>query len=206
MAKTYNIISNLLENDDFNKWCIWELTEHTLVNTNNENLLAESKEIERLFWNSMIWTENNKWWSWILWENAVKLLLVKLWHTNVHKIKKDLENEDKNKYKPDLECDCDNDFCKGCIWEVKCRNWTTTWTAWEKILWTPLKYSELPLLYTKPLKIITIWFQEYEAKKLFKCWDLVGWNWNKNFNKILKLFKKLNIEYIWFTDLLKEIE
>ena len=50
-------------------------------------------------------------------------------------------------YRPDWETD-------DAIWEVKTRNWTTTGIAGEKVFGVPYKYSDIPELYKKPLKIV----------------------------------------------------
>ena len=48
---------------------------------------------------------------------------------------------------------------------MKTHTWCTTGTAGEKILGVPFKYSELPRLYGKPLKIICVAYQERELYK-----------------------------------------
>lgn len=63
--------------------------------------------------------------------------------------------------KPDLECD---DY----VYEIKSRTYSTSGTAGEKILGVPLKYSEVPILYGKPLKIILVAYQEQEAVNKFR--------------------------------------
>ena len=124
-----------------------------------------------------------------------------LWYKNVRWARRIKSTTSKKGYQPDLECD---DF----VWEIKWRSWTTTWTGWEKILWTPLKYSEIPKLYGKPLRIITVWYQEWEAKNGFACGNLVKpeERSTEELKKMLILFKKLDIEYFWFTDLLEELK
>ena len=49
------------------------------------------------------------------------------------------------------------------IWEVKTRNWSVPGTAGEKILGVPYKYSDVPELYGKPLKIVCVAYQEWEC-------------------------------------------
>ena len=63
--------------------------------------------------------------------------------------------EKKNHYLPDWETD-------DAIWEVKTRNWNTPGTAGEKVLGVPYKYSDIPRLYGKPLKIVLVAYQEHE--------------------------------------------
>ena len=192
---------NLLQNPEFIKWCYEWITNETLVNTSNDKILKPYAKIESDWWNLL---KEWKWkisWTWPLCQNATKEILACLWYKNVRQARKIKSSTSKKNYEPDLECD---DF----VWEVKWRSWTTTWTWWEKILWTPLKYSEIPKLYWKPLKIVCVWYQEWEAKNGFACWNLINpiERWTEELQKILILFKKLNIEYIGFTDLLNKVK
>lgn len=93
---------------------------------------------------------------------------------------------------PDIETD-------NCYYEVKTRNWTTTGTAGEKILGTPLKYCEIPKHTGKRVYIVLVGYQEYEAKNNF-----IIFNPEENSNKknILDIFKNIGIEYIRCSDLL----
>lgn len=188
-----------LNNKKFIQWAKQWITDITLVQTKTVNKLKPFAEIERKWWNKMIWKENSNQWSTRLCEWSVEELLKKLEYKNVKK-PKSLKWKSWKKYRPDLECD---DY----VWEVKWRSWTTPWTAWEKILWTPLKYSEIPKLYWKPLRIITVWYQEWEAKNGFACGNLINpeERWTEELQKMLILFNKLDIEYIWFTDLLEKL-
>lgn len=191
----------LLENKEFIKWCESWITKETLVTTSNPNVLKPFAKIESDWWNLL---KEWKWkisWTWPLCQNATKEILIYLWYKNVRQARKLKSSNSKKSYEPDLECD---EF----VWEVKGRSWTTTWTWWEKILWTPLKYSEIPRLYWKPLKIVCVWYQEWEAKNWFACWNLINpeERWTEELQKMLILFKKLYIEYVWFTDLLKKLK
>ena len=100
-----------------------------------------------------------------------------------------------NGYKPDWETE-------DGIYEVKTRNWTTTGTAGEKILGTPFKYADIPVLYKKPLYIVTIAYQEYEAFSKFELFD------SKSQRRIqmIKQWKEMDIEFIKCSDLLKKIK
>lgn len=100
-----------------------------------------------------------------------------------------------NGYNPDWET-------PNAIYEVKTRNWTTTGTVGEKILGTPYKYSDIPILYKKPLYIVVIAYQEYEAINKFKLFD----DKSERKNKIINLWKEFDIHYIKFSDLLKKIK
>lgn len=191
---------NLLNNKQFLDWCYWWITELTLVSTSSAKKLKPFVKEENEWWNEIIWQEWNNQWTTLLCEWGVKELLEKLWYKNLRNARKLQSSNSWKKYNPDWECD---DF----VWEVKWRNWTTPWTAWEKILWTPLKYSEIPKLYWKPLRIVCVWYQEWEAKNWFACWNLINpeERGTEELSKILLLFKKLNIDYIWFTDLLEKV-
>lgn len=191
---------NLLSNSEFIKWCYGWITKETLLTNWGAKVLRPFSNIESLWWNKLIWQEKNKQWTTLLCEWAVKELLTELWYENVKNARSLKSSFSKKKYNPDWECD---DY----VWEVKWRSWTTPWTAWEKILWTPLKYSEIPKLYWKPLRIITVWYQEWEAKNWFACGNLINpeERWTEELQKMLILFNKLDIEYVWFTDLLKEL-
>jgi len=117
-------------------------------------------------------------WSGILGESFVKELLKNLGY-HVSKPKKH------SSFRPDLETE-------EAIYEVKTRTWCTPGTCGEKILGTPLKYIDVPILYGKPLKIILVAFQEYEAINIFHLFD----DTNKRIQKIIKCFKNLDIEYV----------
>ncbi len=191
---------NLLKNSEFIHWCKTWITKETLATTWNKKKLKPFALIEKDWGNRLIWTSENKQWTTLLCQEAVREALIALWYKNVRNSRK-FQSTVRNKwYNPDLESD---EF----VWEVKGRNWTTPWTAWEKILWTPLKYSEVPKLYGKPLKIVLVWYEEYEAKHHFACWDIVNKSWwrTQELDDILNFFKTKDIEYIAFTDLLKKL-
>ena len=198
MNKNLKHTEKLLTDKNFLQWCNVDLT---------SNNLSLNKEEEAKILKDFIDIYKHSHWSSYLTEWAVELLLNKLGYKNVRKA----ENKKNSlniatpkwtikKFNPDFECD-------EYIWEVKWCSWSSTWTAWEKILWTPLKYSEVPKLYWKPLKIICVWYQEWEAKYGFACWNLINKTpTTDELKSILKAFNKNNIEYIWFTDLLKELK
>lgn len=95
---------------------------------------------------------------------------------------------------PDIETDC-------AIWEIKTRNWTTSGTAGEKVLGTPVKYSELPNITGKPLYIVTVAYQEYECDKYFNLFSTY-YDEIHNKKKILDVFKSVDIHYVRCSDLL----
>lgn len=82
----------------------------------------------------------------------------------------------------------------------------TPGTAGEKILGVPLKYGELPRLYKKPLQIILVGYQEYEAREKFAFGDLLdSKNQTPELSKSLAFYKNQHIEYVAFTDILKAL-
>ena len=101
----------------------------------------------------------------------------------------------KQRFKPDWETD---DY----IIEVKTSNWTVTGTAGEKVLGAPYKYSEIPELYGKPLKIICVAYQEWELThgptRVFG--DVSGIK-----KEALEFWKNKGIEYVKFSDLVAEL-
>jgi len=142
---------------------------------------------EKKWGNKMINSNyNNKQWTTKLGEQLVKDALEKngktVWRPKCM-----------GNMKPDWET---ND----AIWEVKTRNWTTSGTAGEKILGTPYKYANVPSLYGKPLKIVCVAFQEYEAIHMFGLFG--GDKMTLGRQKQIDMWKTLDIEFIKFTSLI----
>jgi len=190
---------NLIDNMEVIKWCYEGITDVSLKNTENEKKLKEPKAIETNWGNEVIKTIGGKQWSTVLCQDLVKEALTKFGRKNVRKSKPTKSTLREKKYQPDLECD---DY----VYEVKGRSWCTGGTAGEKILGVPLKYGELPRLYHKPLRIVLVGYQEYEARKKFGFGDLLdSQKQTKELKDSLAYFKEHNIEYIAFTDILKKI-
>lgn len=100
----------------------------------------------------------------------------------------------KKRYRPDFETE-------NFIYEVKTRSWCTSGTAGEKVLGTMYKYSDIPIIYKKPLKIICIGYQEYELTYgNTKIFDPIS----SRKQKFLMLAKEFDIEYVKFTDFLQQ--
>lgn len=190
---------NLLNNSKVIQWCYEAITPVSLMNTESEKKLKPSKEIEQNWGNEVIRTIGGKQWTTVLCQDLVMEALIKLGRKNVRKttaIKSSLRDK---KYDPDLECD---DY----VYEVKGRSWSTPGTAGEKILGVPLKYGELPRLYHKPLQIILVGYQEYEAREKFAFGDLLdSSNQTPELKESLAFYKEHNIEYVAFTDILEKI-
>lgn len=149
--------------------------------------IAKAQETE--WGNTIIGQTNNGNWTTLLGERLVYDVLM-LKGENPRK------PETKNGYSPDWETD-------NFIYEVKTRNWTTSGTAGEKVYGVMYKYSDIPILYEKPLKIVCVAYQEYELvhgnTKIFG-------EVSNNKKKFLELAKnEMSIEYVKFSDLVKEL-
>ncbi|HBI34476.1 MAG TPA: hypothetical protein DEA43_00985 [Candidatus Moranbacteria bacterium] len=193
----YNL--RLLDNSEVIKWCYEGVTDISLKNTESEKKLKESKEIEKEWGNSVMNTTDGKQWTTLLCQNLVMEALVRLGRKNVRQTTAKKSTLRDKKYDPDLECD---EF----VYEVKGRSWSTPGTAGEKILGVPLKYGELPRLYKKPLQIVLVGYQEYEAREKFAFGDLLDKNnQTTELRDSLAFYKEHNIEYVAFTDILKKI-
>jgi hypothetical protein len=190
--------SSLLSRQDVINWCYKPFTEFSLINTTNSKLLKVANDQEREWARSVIGGVGNQWTT-ELCQTLVKESLVLLGMQNVHSTTMKQSTMRHKKYDPDLESD---EF----VYEVKGRSWTTPGTAGEKILGVPLKYGELPRLYNKPLRIILVGYQEYEARNGYAFGDLLNSNEQTiELRESLDYFSKHQIEYIGFTDILKKI-
>ena len=154
----------------------------------SRELWEEAKQDERKWGNDMINAINNNNWTTRLGEGIVYELLSRLGKNPRYCIQK-------RRFKPDWETD---DY----IIEVKTSNWTVTGTAGEKVLGAPYKYSEIPELYGKPLKIICVAYQEWELThgptRVFG--DVSGIK-----KEALEFWKNKGIEYVKFSDLVAEL-
>jgi hypothetical protein len=102
----------------------------------------------------------------------------------------------KEHYQPDYEVD-------DAIIEAKAGTFHTGGTAGEKILGCPFKYSEIPDLYSKPLKILCIGGAEKVCREQYG--NLAGSKCSAQKKKFLDFFKENQIEYIGATDILKTL-
>ena len=152
----------------------------------------KANKSEKLWGNQMIGATNNGQWTTKLGEYLVKVVLTKYHDKNVTKPKR------KKHYEPDWETD---DY----MWEVKTRNWTTSGTAGEKVLGVPYKYSDIPILYGKPLKIVCVGYQEWELTH--GNTRIFGDDISESKKNMLKFWKSIGIEFVKFSDLIpKEIK
>ena len=147
-----------------------------------EKLIAKKSEDE--WGNMMIHQGKNGNWTTRLGEQLVKEHLIRLGENPIRPMKK-------GGYQPDWETD-------EYIYEVKTRTWCTTGTAGEKVLGSMYKYSDVPELYGKPLRIVCVAFQEYELTHgNTKIFGEVG----QTKQRMLQLGKELGIEYVKFSDI-----
>lgn len=188
----------LIENKNVIRWCFQGITEKTLADTMNQKVLAPYQKKEREWARAIIGGAGSQWTT-ILCEHLALEGLQAIGRKDVRRsVRKKGSIRDKQ-YDPDLEC---SDY----VYEVKGRNWTTTGTAGEKILGVPLKYGEVPVLYKKPLQIVLVGYQEYEAREHFAFGDLLDSDeQTKELTTSLGFYKSQGIEYVGFTDILKEL-
>jgi hypothetical protein len=180
----------MIKNDIIKKWINSDelflvLMKSSRCSKDNKKYNKEEHELLEKY----ITNKTTNQWSNNLGETIVKNILLEL-KLPVKKPKK------KNGFIPDLET---NDT----IYEVKTRNYTTSGTAGEKILGCPLKYIDVPKIFNKPLKIVLVAYQEYEAINNFKLFDK---EMSSEKKEILDLYKKFNIEFVKCSDLLKSIK
>lgn len=189
---------SLLDNPEVIKWCYRPVTEISLINSNNSQELKKANKKEMDWARSVIGGLGNQWTT-KLCQDLVKEALIKLGRKNVTSTTSKKSSLREKRYSPDLQCD-------QYVYEVKGRSWTTPGTAGEKILGVPLKYGEVPRLYDKPLQIVLVGYQEYEAKEKFAFGDLLDKNnQTPELRESLAFYKDQEIEYIGFTDILKEV-
>ena len=143
---------------------------------------------EKLWGNHIVGQSNNGNWTTVLGEHMVRDVLIM-------RGENPRRPQGKGGYSPDWETD---DY----IYEVKTRNWTTSGTAGEKVLGTMYKYSDIPILYEKPLKIVCVAYQEYE---LSNGTTRIFGEVSENKQRFLDLAKTMNIEYMKFSDLVKDM-
>lgn len=190
---------NLLNDPKVIQWCYEAITPVSLMNTESEKKLTESKEIEKRWGNEVLGTIEGKQWTTVLCQDLVMEALIKLGRKNVRRPESLISTLRDKSYDPDIECD---DY----VYEVKGRSWSTPGTAGEKILGVPLKYGELLRLYKKPLQIILVGYQEFEAREKFAFGDLLDSNnQTPELHESLAFYKEQQIEYVAFTDILSKI-
>tara|TARA_B100000902_G_scaffold399646_1_gene471556 strand:+ start:2293 stop:2868 length:576 start_codon:yes stop_codon:yes gene_type:complete len=164
----------------------YEVKKTTELTVKQQRDNANLKEKE--WGNLMIEQKNNGNWTTLLGEGLVYEVLNILG-------KNPRKPDKKSGYEPDWETD-------EYIYEVKTRNWTTSGTAGEKVPAVMYKYSDIPQLYGKPLRIVCVGYQE---------WELTNGNTkifgevSVNKRKFLDLARSMEIEFIKFSDLVSKI-
>lgn len=148
------------------------------------------KNNEKEWGNRMIGQSNNGQWTTLLGEKLVYDVL-ELRGENPIKVKR------KGGFEPDWETD-------EYMYEVKTSNWWVTGTAGEKVLATWIKYSDIPELYGKPLRIVCVANQEYELE--YGKVKYFGENIPLKMKQVLRLAKSWDIEYMRFSDLVSGLE
>lgn len=171
-------------------WCFSSLFHHSITDktrtSSRKRMIANS--LEKIWGNKISYQKNNSNWTTKLSELLVKQVLVRKGIKNWKPAKI-------NHLCPDLETE---DF----IYEIKSRNWTTNGTAGEKVLAVPFKYSDIPRLYGKPLKIVCVAYQQYELSNgSLNIFDTSKISTEKE--ALLAFWKANNIEFVKMTDLIK---
>ncbi len=146
---------------------------------------AVVNKIEKEWGNKMIGQIGNNQWTTLLGEGLVRetLTLLGVDHFTPKKL---------NGYVPDIET-------SNYIYEVKTRNWTTTGTAGEKVFGVPYKYSDIPRLYSKPLRVVCVAFQEYELTNGNS--NVFGDKLSDEKRKLITIWKEMGIEFVKFSDI-----
>jgi hypothetical protein len=179
--KTMTSITKQIE-VNYNEIKEWALKKPEQFNCKEGNIK------EKLWGNNIICDKNNNQWTTSLGEYLVHYVLT------IKNGKPPRRAKKKNNYCPDWETD-------DAIYEVKTRNWTTSGTAGEKVYGTALKYAEINELYSKPLIIVCVAYQEYELT--FGKTPILGENIRPAHKKILDFYKnEFNTTYIGFSQLI----
>lgn len=100
----------------------------------------------------------------------------------------------KNRH-PDLETE-------DAMIEVKTETFFTSGTASEKILGVPIKYSDVPELFSKPVKIILVGGAEKISREKF---GIIGDTITHDKQEYIDFFKTKYFEFIGATDLLNSL-
>jgi hypothetical protein len=164
-----------------------------------EWLCAEKEFVKNLTqasekkWGQTIICSNSGQWTTRLGESILEEIL-RILGENPSRVRSIQKGENGKKLQPDFETEL-------YLYENKCRTYTVSGTAGEKILGAPGKYCECPRLFGKPLFIVCMAYQEVEANEAFTLFN----SKTPERLKLLKTYKDMNIEFIKATDLLKKI-
>ena len=182
--------ANIVNQETLQERINWAISKPEFITQNIPDGLSRKdidilKNKREVSWgSSMINSINNKQWTTKLGEELVRDVLI-------NRGKNPIRPVGRAHFRPDWETD---EF----IYEVKTRTWTTSGTAGEKVLGTPYKYADIPILYGKPLKIVCVAYQEHE----FSSGNTRIFNTSSpRQQQILEMWKNLGIEYMKFSDL-----
>ncbi len=174
---------------DIIKWAITPYVNGLKIKKKSKKDRKIAAQNEKAWGNNLINMVNNGNWTTKLGEGIIHDILIKM---------------GKNPRKPQKLCCYEPDWeTDDCIYEVKTSNWTVGGTAGEKVLGTMYKYSDIPIIYKKPLKIICIAYQEYE---LTNSNTKIFGDISENKKQFLELAKTMNIKYVKFGDFIKNIQ
>lgn len=145
-------------------------------------------------WGRSVVQSNTSQWTTKLGESILYEILM-LQNKNPKRIVIGRVGANKKRLLPDFEAD-------DGIYENKSRTYKTTGTAGEKILGTPMKYSECRRLFKKPLYIVCMGYQEREAEESFQIFRPKS----MELKRILDFYdKEIGIRYLKASDLIKAL-
>ena len=170
-------------------WALRPITS-TSLRTCDPAVTEADNEAERKWGNNQIGCTNNRQWTTKYGEELVRQQFLRdnipIWKPKaINGVKPDWETHDH-------------------IIEVKTRNWTTKGTAGEKVLGVPYKYSDVPVLYGKPLLIICVAYEEWELTHIPK-YKIFGTGISDTKKRQLELWKDMGIHYVPFSKLYKDL-
>ena len=176
--------------DDVNKWAMQGSTntpdksENWAIFGKRDSELTPEEEKWGL---SMMNGKGGKNWSGFLCENLVKETLQRRGHTVIRP-------RQLGGHAPDIET-------ADCVYEVKGQRYFMSGTASEKVLGVPYKYSDIPELYGKPLKIVCVAYQEWISTYGKDGQRVFGDVGSSNRLAQLDLWKNQGIEFVKFSEL-----
>jgi hypothetical protein len=174
---------NYLKKDGVIEWILGDANWVKKLTKSNEDV-----------WGKNVIQSNTSQWTTKLGEGVLYELLI-LNNKNPRKITVGKVAANNKKLQPDFEAD-------DGIYENKARKYMTSGTAGEKILGTPIKYSECRRLFKKPTYIVCMGYQEREAEDAFQLFQPKS----EELRSILEfLEEKFDIKYIKASELLKQI-
>jgi len=181
-------MNKLLKNIEVTYW----LSNNLTFITNQSTKKSEYKKIEDIWGRSVMKTIRPDLKLDKQWTNLFGEYIVREYFEN-----KDIDIKNAlniNGYKPDFEIE-------NYIIEVKTGSYFTDGTGHEKILGTPFKYCEIPILYNKPLLIICIGKAELLGKDKYGFLDGTILENSVEKQSFINFFKEKNITYIGFSNL-----